>query len=71
MTEWRAVIRDGKASQWAIYRGNQFIAKWETPWTPLGWRYSLTIGEDRIGFYDTPEEAKTEADKRQAERRAS
>jgi hypothetical protein len=62
MKPWQTVIRDGKASKVAICRNNQYIAQWSAPWVPGGFRYSLTIGDTRIGFFDTPEEAKAMAD---------
>lgn len=57
---WTTVIRNGKAETMAIGRNNQYIAKCVIP---SGTVYVLTIGDERIGQYDTPEEAKAAADK--------
>ena len=60
MKPWTTVIRNGRAETEAIGSGNQYIARCVVRGVP---KYVLTIGDERIGHFDTAEAAKAAADR--------
>jgi hypothetical protein len=61
VVEWKTAIekKSQLPSKYAIQRGNQIIAKFVTSGVT---QYELWNGEERIGHWLTPAEAKAKAD---------
>lgn len=59
MTRWKSAMENGQPSQYAIVRGNQSIARVYVMGCTL---YELYVGNDLIGSFDGPDDARAKAD---------